>query len=98
MARTSTHAILVKVRFGPDASDIADKVLHEQVIPNAARAHGFVAGYWMHSDDGTWGTSTELFDSRANAEAELGRRTDGPPPDVPVEVVSADVVTVVGSA
>ena len=98
MAGTPTHAIVVKVRFGQDASDLADKALHEQVIPNAAKAEGFIAGYWMHSDDGTWGSSTELFDSRANAEAEMARRSGGPPPNVPVEVLSADIVTIVGTA
>ena len=98
MATTPTHAIVVKVRFGPGAHAVADTVLHEQVIPSAAKAEGFIAGYWMHSEDGAWGTSTELFDSRDNAEAEMSRRSGGPPADVPIEIVSADIVTIVGSA
>ena len=96
MADTATHAIVVKVTFKPGAADVADKLLQDEVIPGAKQAEGFVAGYWMHGEDRTFGISVELFDSLANAQAELGRRQATSPPDAPVEIVSVDVVEVVG--
>jgi hypothetical protein len=98
MAATPTHAIVVKVTFKPGIQEAANKVLHEEVIPGAKKADGFVSGYWMHGDDNSFGVSVELFDSLANAQAELGRRAAGVPADSPVEIVSADVVEVVGQA
>ena len=50
----------------------------------------------MHGEGDSFGLSVELFDSLANAQAELGRRSEGPPPDGPVDIVSVDIVEVVG--
>jgi len=93
-----THAILVTVTFKPGLGASATHLLESQVVPGAKAAPGFVAGYWMHHADGSRGTSVELFDSLANAEAELGRRSVEMPPEAPVTVDSAVVVEVVASA
>ena len=98
MAASPTHAIVVKVTFKPGIQDMANTMLHEEVIPGAKKAEGFVTGYWMHGEDGSFGLSVELFDSLANAQAELGRRQTSSPADAPVEIVSVDVVEVVGRA
>ena len=98
MAATPTHAIVVRVTFKPGAGDVADKVLQDEVIPGAKKAPGLVAGYWMHGEGGAVGISVELFDSLANAQAELGRRQTTAPTDAPVQIESVDVVEVVGQA
>ena len=95
---TPTHAIVVHVTFTAGLEGAATDVLHTQVVPGAKAAPGFVAGYWMHAADGRTGTSVELFDSQANAEAELGRRSTEMPPDAPVAVDSAEVLEIAASA
>ena len=98
MPATPTHAIVVTVTFKPGLEETASDMLETQVVPAAQAAPGFVAGYWLHGADGRTGTSVELFDSRANAEAELGRRSTEMPPESPVTVDSAAVFAVVASA
>ena len=95
MTGSATHAIVVKVRFKPGVQEVADTMLRDEVIPGAKKTEGFVAGYWMHAEDGA-GLSVELFDSLANAQAELGRRQTSAPAEAPVEIVSLDVVEAVG--
>jgi hypothetical protein len=98
MAGAPTHAIVVNVTFREEMMAIADDMLRTQVIPGAKAAEGFVAGYWMHSADGRTGTSVELFDSLANAEAELGRRSTTSPPESPVNVDGVAILEIVGNA
>ena len=95
MAGTPTHAIVVTVTFKPGRGDDARQLLEREVVPGAAAAPGFVAGYWMHSADASTGTSVELFDSRAHAEAEMGRRSTAPAPEAPVTVTSAAIWEIV---
>jgi hypothetical protein len=73
---------VVKVRFKPGVQEVADTMLRDEVIPGAKKTEGFVAGYWMHAEDGA-GLSVELFDSLANAQAELGRRQTSAPAEAP---------------
>ncbi len=62
MATRATHAIVVRVTFKPGLEEAAAKVLDTEVVPGAKAASGFIAGYWMHSEDGTqghrWSSST----------------------------------------
>ena len=69
------HAVVVRVSIGD--ADIADKGLHEQVVPRASQSPGFVAGYWTRSDDGTNGLSMIVLDSEDNARAAADRITSG---------------------
>ena len=98
MATTPTHAIVVRVTFKPGLEEAATNMLETQVVPGAKAATGFIAGYWMHSEEGRTGTSVELFDSLVNAQAELGRRSTEMPPESPVTVVGAEILEVVASA
>ncbi len=59
---------------------------------------GFIAGYWMHSEDGHSGASVELFDSLAYAQAEMGRRSTDMAPEAPVTIVSAEILQVAARA
>jgi hypothetical protein len=93
MAGTPTHAIVVTVTLKPGFEDSAKTMLETEVVPGAKAAPGFVAGYWMHSADGRTGTSVEPFDSLANAEAEMGRRSSKMPPESPVTIDSAGILT-----
>jgi hypothetical protein len=98
MPTSPTHAIVVNVTFKEGLEDSASNMLETQVVPAARSAAGFVAGSWLHSDDGRTGTSVELFDSLANAEAELGRRGTEMPPESPVTIDSVAIMKVVASA
>ena len=98
MAGTPTCAIVVNVSFKPGFEESANKMLEAEVVPGAKSAPGFVAGYWMHSDDGRTGTSVELLDSPANAEAEMARRSTEMPPESPVTIDSAAILSIVASA
>ena len=98
MAGTPTHAIVVRVTFKAGFEEAATKMLNAEVVPGAKKAAGFVAGYWMHSEDGRTGTSVEVFDSLANAQAELGRRSTDMPADAPVSVDSAEILEIVARA
>jgi len=51
----------------------------------------------MDSEDRCPGTSLELFDSLANAQAEMPRRSTDMPPESPVSVDSAEIRHVVAS-
>lgn len=98
MAGTPTHAIVVRVTFKPGLEETTTKTLETEVVPGAKAAAGFVAGYWMHAENGRMGTSVELFDSLANAQAEMGRRSTGMPPESPVTIDSAEILEIVASA
>jgi hypothetical protein len=98
MAATATHAIVVRVSFKKGMEETATNVLKTEVVPGAKAAAGFVAGYWMHADDGATGTSVELFDSLANAQAEMARRSTDMPLESPVTVDSAEILEIVASA
>lgn len=98
MAGTPTHTIVVNVTFKPGLEESANQMLNTQVIPGAKSATGFVGGYWMHSADNATGSSVELFDSRAHAEAELAKRSTEMPPESPVTVTSVAIMEIAGSA
>jgi hypothetical protein len=98
MATTPTHAIVVRVRFKPGSLEAATEILHSEVVPGAKSAPGFVTGYWMHDLEGLTGNSVELFDNLANAEAALSARVMSLPPEAPVTIESAAVVSVAAIA
>jgi hypothetical protein len=98
MATTATHAIVVRVTFKPGLEEAAAKVLDTEVVPGAKAAAGFIAGYWMHSEDGHTGASVELFDSLVNAQAEMSRRSTVMPPESPVTIDSVEILEVAASA
>ena len=98
MASTPTHAIVVRVTFKPNLAEVATKTLVTEVVPGAKAAVGFVAGYWMHAEDGRTGTSVEIFDSLANARAEVGRRSTDMPADSPVTIDSVEILEIAASA
>ena len=98
MAARATHAIVVRVSFKPGLEAAATETLETEVVPGAKAAAGFVAGYWMHAEGGATGTSVELFDSLANARAELSRRSTDMPPEAPVTVDSAEIMEIAASA
>jgi hypothetical protein len=49
-------------------AEAAQRALRDQVVPRAAQARGFVAGYWLAMPNGT-GTSVLVFDSQDAASA-----------------------------
>lgn len=98
MANIPTHAIVVRVSFKPGYEEAATKTLETEVVPAAKAAQGFVAGYWMHGERGRAGTSVELFDSFASAQAELGRRSTEMPAESPVTIDSAEILEIAASA
>jgi hypothetical protein len=98
VAVAPTHAIVVNVTFKPGMEEAARQVLETEVVPGAKSAAGFVAGYWMHSKDGSQGSSVELFDTLSNAEAELARRSTEMPPEAPVTIENVAILEIAASA
>jgi quinol monooxygenase YgiN len=98
MAGTPTHAIVVRVTFKPGMVDAASEILHSQVVPSAKATPGFVAGYWLHSEERDHGTSVELFDSQANAQASLDQRSVEMPDEAPLTIDSVEIMEIAASA
>ena len=85
------HAQVINVEF-TDA-DTAIKSLAE-LIPNVKASPGFVAGYWVRTDD-SHGTSMAVYDTAEHAAATappVGAEMDG------VKVTGSQVGQVMGSA
>ena len=59
------NALLVNVTITDREPALA--VLREQSVPRASEAPGFVAGYWLVSDDNR-GTTVLMFDSAEAAQ------------------------------
>ena len=70
------HAVVVRVSVGD--AEIADKGLHERVVPGVSSAPGFVAGYWTRSDDGSNGLSMLVFESEDASRAIADRSGAAP--------------------
>jgi hypothetical protein len=87
------HAVLTRVSIAD--KDAAMKALHEQVVPNAKSAPGFVSGTWTYLSEGA-GSSMLLFDSENSARA----FADGfnVPAEAPVTLESVQVGEVTAQA
>jgi hypothetical protein len=87
------HAVVIDVTIKDRAA--AESGLREQVVPRAASAPGFVAGYWLDIGEDQ-GHAIIVFESQESAQT----WADGPPtvPDAPVAVDSVKVVPVVANA
>jgi hypothetical protein len=92
------HAIVVQVTFKPGRQHEAVSELETNVIPGVKRAAGFVAGYWLRSDDETHGVSVEVFDTLDHANAEMARRSTGLPEQAPLSIDGAAILEVVATA
>lgn len=87
------HAVVVNLTIVEPGDDLA--ALREQVVPQAAEASGFVAGYWTRKDNS--GLSLIVFDSEDAAVAEADRiRSMFPDPVATLD--SVDVREVVAHA
>jgi hypothetical protein len=92
------HAIVVHVTIKEGRDEDAAKELDGIVVPGAKAVAGFQGGYWLRVVGGRAGIGVELYDTKEHAEEELGRRTDGPPPEAAVSIDSAGVFEVLASA
>ena len=69
------HTVVVRVSIGD--TDIAERGLHEKVVPGVSSAPGFVAGYWTRSDDGSNGLWILVFESADAARTAADRFRGG---------------------
>jgi hypothetical protein len=90
------HAVVVRVTVGD--AEIAEKGLHQQVVPGVSGAPGFVAGYWTRSDDGANGLSLLVFESEEAARAVADRFRAGSILPETVTVSRIEVREVVATA
>lgn len=89
------QALLVNVTLHEREPAIA--VLREQIVPRASKMPGFVAGYWIVSDDNR-GTDVLVFETADAAQAVAQIiETEGPPTDA-VTVDGIEVHEVVAHA
>jgi len=75
------HAVVVMVRISDQ--EVAERHLHEQVVPGVRQAPGFVAGYWARKDDS--GLGMVMFESEDAAKAMSERVPSMTPDEVTVE-------------
>jgi hypothetical protein len=80
------HAALVSVRVVPEAQESALTMLREQIVPMVASAPGFIAGYWLETQNEV-GLSVLLFDTEENARATAPPVGPAPAPGATVERV-----------
>jgi hypothetical protein len=92
------HAIVVHVTIKQGREEDAAEELKNVVVPSAKAAPGFQGAYWVRELGRQGGIALELYDTLEHAEEELGRRSDGPPPDAAVTLDSASVFEVLASA
>jgi hypothetical protein len=75
------HAIVVTVSIAAGQAEAARKSLHEEVVPRASKAPGFVKGYWTMGADAGHGMSFIVFKTERDAQdaAKMVRSTPVPP-------------------
>ena len=73
------HGVIVNVTINDVERGMA--MLREEVVPRASQAPGFVAGYWLKSEDNK-GMSVLVLESEEQARALAQMiESDGPPSD-----------------
>ena len=77
------HAVLVRVTINDE--DSSTSALRDEVVPQVARAPGFVTGYWTR--DGNSGLSLVVFESEDAAQNASERVRGTAPTGVTVEDV-----------
>ena len=77
------HAVVVTVSISDH--EVAERHLHEHVVPGVSNAPGFVSGYWTKKDDS--GMATIVFEDEDAAKA-AGEKI---PAMVPDEVTINDI-------
>jgi quinol monooxygenase YgiN len=92
------YAIVIHVTIKQGRDEDAATELKNVVVPSAKAAPGFQSAYWARELGRQGGIAIELYDTKEHAEEELGRRSDGPPPDAAVTLDSASVFEVLASA
>lgn len=89
------HAVVVNVSINDVDRGLA--MLREQTVPRASQAPGFVAGYWLRSEDNR-GLSILLVESEEAAKALAQQIESGGPPTDAVTLESVEVREVVAQA
>jgi hypothetical protein len=87
------HGVVVRVRINDPEKAIGH--LHEEVVPRASHAPGFVAGYWVRGEGGT-GNAVIVFESE-DAAREAASRVS-PAPDGSTEIENVEVGEVLAHA
>ncbi len=89
------HAVVVQVTI--QDFERGREFLTSQVVPRVSQAPGFVAGYWVRTEDNR-GRSLIVFESKEAAETAKQMIETNPPADDSVTLESAYVGEVVASA
>jgi len=90
------HAVVITVKIAEGRRDDAVEELKANIIPMVKAAPGFVSGTWLGTEDGTFGHSIALFDTKEQAEAMSQGVT--PPPGSAVTIAYNQVYEVVAQA
>ena len=88
--------VIIEVSIEPNREEEARTMLNNMVVPRAKNHQGIVAGYWLLESGEDIIRTVELFDTETNARKHAERiRTEGPPPDAPVRLVSVNTCEVI---
>lgn len=89
------HAVVVNVVINDVERGL--EMLREQIVPRVSQAPGFVAGYWLKSDDNR-GLSVLVVESEEAARALAQQVESGGPPSDAVTLESVEVREVMAHA
>ena len=90
------YGIIIDVKVDPNREGEARDMVDNMVVPRAKSHKGIVAGYWLRDTKGDILRSIQLYDNEANANETGDRiRSQGPPPDAPVTLVSVSIYEVI---
>jgi hypothetical protein len=74
------HAVITTVNIAPGEFENARKYLHENVVPKASKAPGFVRGVWTVDAGRSTGISMVLFNTNSDAESAVAQMRNNPMP------------------
>ena len=90
------YGLIIDVKLDPNREKEARDMLSNMVVPRARTHKGIVAGYWLRDVKEDILRTVELYDNEANANETGDRiRSQGPPPDAPVTLVSINTYEVI---
>ena len=68
------YAVIRRYKFDKRSSDEINRRVRDIFVPLLRKAPGFVAYYWLNTDDG--GASLSVFQDKAGAEASVRAAAD----------------------
>ena len=90
------YGLIIDVKVDPNREKEARDMLSNMVVPRARTHKGIVAGYWLRDVKENILRTVELYDNEANTNETRDRiRSQNPPPNTPITLVSINTYEVI---